>query len=413
MHLSKFFLLLLAFIAYEVSAARPHKTLVASIAKDTKTSLYSIRLNINEHYVIDLSSPFLWYNCPLQHPLVICRSPQCLQAQSYPPPSCILESKQQLPQVPCTCLVTPVNPVTKLCASAQLTYKNFAISSINGSTPTGSITFSNTYVSCAPDSLLKSLPKGAIGLAGISTAPLALVSQFTPSFLGLSKKFAICLPDTDAAPGLVFFGDGPYNLLPPTNFDVASILTYTPLQKIPKSPDYYIDIKAISIGGKAIPVPRKSLAADKLGHSGVKLSTVVPYTTLRADVYKAFVNSFIESTQGLPQLNAVKPFRLCFNSTAIGFSRVGLHVPPIDLELANGKNWTIFGANSMKQVSEEIACLAFVNGGKTAEQAVLIGSFQMENNFLLFDLAKSTLGFSSSLFFIRTTCGNFNFTNVP
>ncbi|KAL3507976.1 hypothetical protein ACH5RR_033358 [Cinchona calisaya] len=413
MHLSKLFLLLLAFIPYEVYASQPHKTLVAPITKDTNTSLYSIRININEKYVIDLSAPFLWYTCPPQHPLVICRSPQCLQAQSSPPLSCTLNSKQDQPLVPCSCLVTPVNPITKLCASAQLTYKSFTIFSINGNNPTGSITFNNTYVSCAPESLLKSLPKGVIGLAGISRAPLALVSQFTSPLLGVAKKFAICLPDTDASPGLVFFGDGPYNLMPPTNFDVASILTYTPLLKIPNSTDYYIDIQAISVNGKAIPVPRKLLAVDKLGHGGVKLSTVVPYTMLRSDIYRTFLSSFIESTQGLPRVNAVKPFSLCFNSTAIGFSSVGLHVPQIDLELANGKNWTIFGANSMKLVGKDVACLAFVNGGKIAEQAIVIGSFQMENNFLLFDLANSTLGFSSSLFFIRTTCGNFNFTSIP
>lgn len=412
MHLSKLSLLLLSIISYEVSAAQPQKTLVASITKDTNTSLYSITLNLHENYVIDLTAPFLWYTCPVQHPRVICRSPQCLQAQSYSPHSCIPGSKQQYPQLPCTCLVTPVNPITKLCALAQLTYRNFTVFTINGSNPIGRITFSNTYVSCAPESLLRSLPKGVIGVAGLSRAPLALVSQFTP-FLGPSKKFAICLPDTDAAPGLVFFGDGPYNLMPPTNFDAASILTYTPLLKIPKLPDYYIDVQAISINGKAIPVPRKLLPVDKLGHGGVKLSTVVPYTTLRADIYTTFLVSFIQSTQDLPRVHAVKPFSLCYNSTGIGFSRVGLHVPQIDLELANGKNWTIFGANSMKLVGEDVACLAFVNGGNIAEQAVVIGSFQMENNFLLFDLAKSRLGFSSSLFFIRTTCSNFNFTSTP
>nr|DAD33585.1 TPA_asm: hypothetical protein HUJ06_012436 [Nelumbo nucifera] len=79
-------------------------------------------------------------------------------------------------------------------------------------------------------------------------------------------------------------------------------------------------------------------------------------------------------------------------------------------ELVNGVKWTIFRSNSMKQVSVDVACLAFVDGGETADQAVVIGTFQMENNLLEFDLVTSTLVFSSSLFFVKSTCANFNFT---
>lgn len=79
--------------------------------------------------------------------------------------------------------------------------------------------------------------------------------------------------------------------------------------------------------------------------------------------------------------------------------------------LGNGLNWTVFGANSMKQVSSDVSCLAFVDGGERAEQAVEVGSYQMENNFLLFDVARNRVGFSSSLLFFQTTCSNFNFTS--
>ncbi|KAH7842356.1 hypothetical protein Vadar_004369 [Vaccinium darrowii] len=123
-----------------------------------------------------------------------------------------------------------------------------------------------------------------------------------------------------------------------------------------------------------------------------------------------FVNG--TGTSGVHRVKRVKPFDLCWNANALGFTQVGFRVPQIDLELGNGKNWTIFGSNSMKQIGEK-ACLAFVDGGKVNEgAAVVIGSFQMENNFLLFDMEKSRLGFSSTLFFIRTSCGNFNFTTT-
>lgn len=302
---------------------------------------------------------------------------------------------------PCTCMVTPINPRTKSCALAQLTSTNLTISWTDGANPTAKITFSDRYLSCAPASLLYSLPRGIVGLASLSWAPLALPAQFSPPFLGVSRKFAICLPSTSSGNGVVFFGDGPYNLLPLTKFDVSSLLSYTTLLKNPKSADYFIGIKALSISGNSI---------AQSPYEGIKISTVVPYTTFRTDIYELFLKFFKKAMKGIPRTKKVSPFSTCFNASAIGFSRVGLHVPQIDLEFANGKNWTIYGANSMKQVGGDSACLAFLDGGKTPEHSIVIGSFQLEDNLLLFDLDESRLGFSSSLYFERITCGSFNFT---
>ncbi|KAF8401644.1 hypothetical protein HHK36_012590 [Tetracentron sinense] len=198
---------------------------------------------------------------------------------------------------------------------------------------------------------------------------------------------------------------GHFICYPPIELDVMSILSYTPLLQHPTTPDYYISVNAISINGEG-------RHFDGLGHGGVKLSTMVPYTTLRSHIYRSFLKNFVKATRGIPRAKRVKPFDLCLKTRTLGWTRVGLPVPQIDLELANGKNRTIFGANSMKKVSDNVACLAFVDGGKRAEQAVVIGSYQMENNFFLFDLVESRLGFSSSLFFVRTTCANFNFTST-
>lgn len=398
-NLRNLFLLFLILISYE-SSAQPYTTLVAPLKKDTTTSLYTIILNSGERYVIDLSAPFSWRRCPSRHhPTVACFSTECFQAQYLLSPSCTLSSASSTS--PCTCMVTPVNPITKSCALAQLTSKNLTVSWTDGANPTAKIILSDIYLSCASLSLFKSLPRGVVGLASLSLAPLSLPSQFSPPFLGVSRKFAICLPSTSLGNGVVFFGDGPYNLLPPTNFDASSLLSYTPLLRNPKTADYFIGIKALSIGGNSIPMSP---------FEGIKLCTVLPYTTLRTDIYKLFIKFFTKAMKGIPQAKKVKPFTTCYNASAIGFSRVGLHVPQIDLEFANGKNWTIYGANSMKQVGGDSACLAFLDGGKTAEYKIVMGSFQMEDNLLLFDLDQSRLGFSSSLYFERVTCSNFNFT---
>ncbi|KAJ4968339.1 hypothetical protein NE237_015040 [Protea cynaroides] len=400
-------LLSLMIILPYVSSTQNYTALVSLITKDTITSLYTMKLDFNESYVIDLSSPFLWYHCPkVRYPRVSSLSSHCSQARSYyhlSPSLCTRPPKSSST----SCMVTPVNTVTKRCSSAKLTYKDLIIYWTDGRSPTSVNIFSHVYISCAPKSLLRSLPTGALGMASLSQSQLSLTTQFSSE---VKKQFSLCLPSTNATPGVLFFGVGPFYMMPPTPFDVTTILSYTPLIKNLKALGYYIGLTGISIGGKRIQVPKGTFKPDRRGRGGVKLDTVVPYTALRRNIYDKFLEEFVNATKGVPRVKSVEPFDLCLNSTDLGYTRVGYGVPQIDLELANGKNWTIFGVNSMKQVNDEVACLAFVDGGEMADHAVVIGSFQMEDNFLMFDLVESNLGFSSTLYFIRTSCGNFNFT---
>lgn len=134
-------------------------------------------------------------------------------------------------------------------------------------------------------------------MASLSRSPLALTTQFTPE---VRKQFAICLPSTSAAPGVLFFGERPFHLLPPTQFDVASILSYTPLLTHLSNLEYYIGLKGISINGKPTPFLARMLEFDAQGHGGVKLDTLVPYTSLRSHIYRAFLKDFAKATRGIP-----------------------------------------------------------------------------------------------------------------
>jgi len=283
-----------------------------------------------------------------------------------------------------------------------LTYANVSVSSTDGHNPLAGVGYNKVFMSCAPKTLFKGLPKGSSGIASLSKGSLSLVSQF--STLKVPTKFALCLGDQ----GVAFFGEGPFFLLPPPGRDMTQFLGFTPLLKHPTDPlGYYIGLKGISVNGQAVKFLKRMLPFD----GGVKLSTVTPYTTLRSHIYRAFLGLFSRLTKGIPRVPKVAPFDLCLNSTFLVSTRVGFGVPQIDLELTNGGNWTIFGFNSLAQVSSDVACLAFVDGGERAEQAMVIGLHQMQHNFLQFDLVKSRLGFSSLLFFFQTTCNNFNFTS--
>ena len=73
--------------------------------------------------------------------------------------------------------------------------------------------------------------------------------------------------------------------------------------------------------------------------------------------------------------------------------------------------WRIFGANLMVQAHPGVTCLGFVDGGSHPKASIVIGAYQLEDNLLQFDLAKSRLELSSSPKSRRTNCANFNFTS--
>ncbi|KAK4425721.1 putative aspartic proteinase GIP2 [Sesamum alatum] len=433
-NLMNLFILFLIFIPYEASA-QPYTTLVAPVKKDAATSLYTIILNSNERYVVDLSAPFSWQRCPLpNYRPVACMSTECIQAQYLLSPSNCLLPYTKPTRRPCTCMVTPINPRTESCSLAQLISINLTISWTNGANPTTKITFSDRYLSCAPASLFNSLPRGIVGLASLSWAPLALPPQFSPPLLGVSRKFAMCLPSTSSGNGVIFFGDGPYNLLPPTKFSLcfpssglgklsiggpfsstistmskslkATPLIVNPVSTAPAftvgdpSDEYFIDVKSIRVGRETLSVKNSYFSIDKDGVGGTKFSTIQNFTALHNSIYKPLTRAFTKaaSDMKIKSVAAVEPFRACFSSDSISRTPAGPSVPTIDLVLpGNDIYWRIDGANSMVEVDERRMCLAFVDGGSNPRTSVVIGAHQLEENFLEFDLVSSQLKFSSSL----------------
>ncbi|KAF8038919.1 hypothetical protein BT93_B1465 [Corymbia citriodora subsp. variegata] len=403
------FIFVLGLLSLEVSA-QPFHTLVTSLHKDPNTSLHTITLTLDptEQYLVDLDAPFIWNRCDSLQSPVFCDESDCLAARSYMSPLCP-ETNNTRSSDQCLCYDTPVNPITGSCA---LTYASRNVLTVywtaGRSLSTYRIQYFNRYVSCAPSSLLQSLPAQAIGVASLSKSTLSLLSQFIID--DVTQKFSLCLSSSSDDQGVIFFGDGPYYLEPPANFDASSVLSYTPLIKNPTSLGYFINVTGISIEQRAISVPANTFALDVSG--GVKLSTTVPYTTLRSDIYSVFMSEFKKALGGFPRGQKVSPLEYCFKTNVTRPTKVQT-IPQIDLVLGDGGYWTIHKSNLLKQVDADEACLAFVNGGNTAEHAVVIGTYQMENIMLQFDLAQSRLGFSTSLSSFGSSCGNFDFTVRP
>lgn len=299
--------------------------------------------------------------------------------------------------------------------SGDLSRDVVAAYSTDGKNPGPKVTARGFAFSCAPGFLLKGLAKGTAGMVGLSRARLAPPTQFFPASVS-NRKFALCLPSTGSnTPGVLFFGNGPYFFLP--GIDASQSLSYTPLVNNSQYKNqYFIGVTAIQIGGKSIAIDSARLKFDSEGNGGTKLSTVVPYTMVVTPIYTAIRDSFIKAAKArnITRVASVKPFGACFDAKTVLSTRIGPSVPTIGLVLQNSNTtWSIFGANSMVEVSNgAVLCLGIVDGGADPTTSIVIGSHQMQDNLIQFDLAASRLGFSSTLLGRETTCSNFNFTST-
>ncbi|XP_040376040.1 chitinase CLP [Oryza brachyantha] len=384
------------------------KPLVTAITKDAATSLYTVPIKDGHPLVIDLSGALVWTTCDASHPTMECHHHFCMHAHSYHPPDCPHNGYGHADEEDpfrCKCTAHPFNPFSGESATADLTRTRLSANATDGKNPLYPVPFT-AVTSCAPESLLAKLPAGTVGVAGLARTRLALQAQIARA-QKVANKFALCLPSDGE--GIAIFGGGPLFLLPPGRPDVTAALAgETPLHKNKDLPGYFITATKIAVNQEQVQLYSQEPLV-------VELCSRIPYTVLRPDVYRAVIDAFDKATAGRKRVTpAAAPFALCYDSRELGSTRLGYAVPQIDLVLEGGKNWTVFGGNSMAQVSDGTACLALLEmkgeKGSPPPPAVVIGGFQMENNLMVFDEEKARLGFSGLLWGRQTTCSNFNFT---
>lgn len=143
--------------------------------------------------------------------------------------------------------------MTKRRAVAELSLDMFSILTARGSNPGRHIRFCKFYFACAPSSLLRSgLPANVHGVAGLGHTPISLQSQLA-SHCGFPPMFALCLSSSSSNDnkGVIFFGAGPYNMLP--GVDVSTGLQYTPLT-IGRRGKYFVRVRSIRINQRPVPL---------------------------------------------------------------------------------------------------------------------------------------------------------------
>jgi hypothetical protein len=370
--------------------------------------------------VLDLAGATLWVDCDAGYASstyrrVPCGSKSCRLSRSVacatscsgpPSPSCLND----------TCGGFPGNTVTHVSTSGNIITDVLALPTTFRPAPGPLATAPAFLFTCGSTFLTEGLAAGTSGIASLSRARFALPTQLAATFR-FSRRFALCLPAAGAA-GVVVFGDAPYAFQPGFVLSNASLI-YTPLLVNPvstagvstkgdKSDEYFVGVTGIKVNGRAVPLNATLLAIDKQGVGGTKLSTVAPYTVLETSIHKAVTDAFAAETAMIPRAAPVAPFKLCYDGSKVGSTRVGPAVPTIELVLGSeAASWVVFGANSMVATKGGALCLGVVDGGKAPRTSVVIGGHMMEDNLLEFDLEASRLGFSSSLLFRQTNCNNF------
>ncbi|GJN16791.1 hypothetical protein PR202_gb03812 [Eleusine coracana subsp. coracana] len=396
----------LVLYAWPATCTYTYYPVIFPVAKDAASSLYTIPVRDGDNHVIDLAGPLLWSTCAGDHlpASYKCQDRECKLANAYRPPGCRAAGQACRKQ----CKAYPYNPITGQCAAASLIHTRLIANTTDGKNTVTQASI-RAVGACAPSKLLARLPAGVTGVAGLAGSGLALPAQIAAS-QHVANKFLLCLPKRGE--GVAVFGGGPFFLPETPQTDVTSTLAYTPLHSRKGSPMYYLAVKGVDVNQTAVPFPAYALDAG-----GVVLCTRVPYTLLRPDVYRPFVNAF-DKAMGRWNKDAkvpgVAPFELCYRSSMLPNTRVGYGVPDVRIRLEGGKDWTFLGSNSMVDVNDKTACLAFaeMKGAKPGDGKVpsmVIGGFQMENTVMQFDLEKQRLGFAKLPFF--TACSNFNFTN--
>ncbi|MCL7048694.1 hypothetical protein MKW94_012281 [Papaver nudicaule] len=382
--------------AQPTSSSRP-QGVALRVTKDASTLQYLTSMKqrtplVSESLVIDLAGEFQWVDCENGYVSSSNRTLSCSGKE------CGWISGASCGRPPRPPGFQPCRGFVYLSNQGVFASDVVSVPSFNGTKKGPEVAVREFVFGCGSTSLLQGLAEGVKGIAGFGPFQVSVPSQLSLA-LRIPRVFAMCLPGSSSK-GVIYIGGGGAG----RPYDFTKRFQYTPFYTSLVGPNftsgYYIQVKSIEIEGKKVPFVSDNTTFDSLGFMKLtQLSTTKPYTVLPSSVYKPFISIFTERAKTLyniPSVAPVAPFGACFNSSRITHSKVGAMVPFIDFGLHRETvEWRFQGTNSMVKVSDTVECLGFVDGGEFAN--LVIGGQQLGDNLLEFNLAKKSLGFSSTL----------------
>ncbi|KAL8045045.1 hypothetical protein ABFX02_08G086700 [Erythranthe guttata] len=423
-----FFSLILLISHSNAKSSRKPEAFTFPIKKDDSTNQYYTNIQIGSNstkfnVVIDLGGKLLYFNSinysTASYRPVLCGTPQCSISSGGGCMFCVFSP----PDTPCTnnsCTDYALNPFSGTRGYSPLGQDSLLVRYARGAHRYYT-TVDNFPFQFSDPVLREGLAGPAAGLIGLGRTQISLPAQIASAFR-VRQRFALCLPPA-GGDGNLIVGETTYSN-PFEGISKSSLFT-TPLIRNRVSTfgnevignlthEYFIDVKSVRVGLKTLSLNKTLLSINnKDGSGGTSIRTVRAYTGLHRSIYMALIDEFVKAaaSQNIKRVASVAPFGACFGSKTVTSSKTGPQVPTIDFVLhKKSVYWRFYGANSMVRVSDEVICLAFVEGATNLvgpTTSIEVGGYQMENYLLEFDVASSKLGFSSSLLLHDTSCSKF------
>ncbi|KAA8525661.1 hypothetical protein F0562_007514 [Nyssa sinensis] len=223
---------------------------------------------------------------------------------------------------------------------------------------------------CGQDN--EGLFRGTAGLLGLGREQLSIVSQTSQKY---GKYFSYCLPSSSSSSGFLTFG----------NSGVSSNVKFTPLLTKPESPSFYfIEIEAISVGGKTLSIDKSVFStAGSIIDSGTVITRLPP------NAYSALRTAFTQQMKKYPMAQPISLFDTCYDFT--NYTTVSL--PVISFSFSGGVNVDIL-SGILYIFNQSQACLAFA-GNRDANTVAIFGNVQQQTLEVVYDVAGGKLGFGA------------------
>uniref|UniRef100_A0A0D3EE57 Xylanase inhibitor C-terminal domain-containing protein n=2 Tax=Brassica TaxID=3705 RepID=A0A0D3EE57_BRAOL len=110
----------------------------------------------------------------------------------------------------------------------------------------------------------------------------------------------------------------------------------------------------------------------------------------------------------MSEIPRLAPFKHCFQEgSSMRINEELMNVTSVEIGLpGNGREvkWTFHGKNTVVRVLETVICLAFVDGGEKPKESMVIGTHQLQDYILNFDMSTTRLAFSDSLLLHNFSC---------
>lgn len=232
------------------------------------------------------------------------------------------------------------------------------------------------------------------GIAGFGRAPTSLPNQLN------LRKFSYCLlshkfNDQPKSSDLILTGAG--------KSAGVGWVAYTPFgknpAKFPYTEYYYVYLRSITVGNKAVKLPIGLLRPGPNGNGGTVVDSGSTLTFMDKAAFDPLVAEFaaqMGQVKRAPEAEALSGFGLCFDVSR----EQNVSLPELVFHFKGGAKMELPLPNYFLLVSDLGAlCLSIVSGSSPAGPdvplgpAIILGNIQQQNFYIEYDLEKQRLGF--------------------